>query len=69
KKAVFSQAQADGSKALVTREFDLLHVVPPQKAPDFVCVSPLADAAGWVDVDPATLRHKTFANIFALGDA
>ena len=69
KKAVFSQAQADGTKALITREFDLLHVVPPQKAPDFVRISPLADAAGWVDVDPATLRHKTFANIFALGDA
>ncbi len=69
KKAVFSQAKADGTKALITREFDLLHVVPPQKAPDFVRVSPLADAAGWIDVDMASLRHKTFANIFALGDA
>jgi sulfide:quinone oxidoreductase len=67
--AKFSQANADGSKTLVTREFDMLHVVPPQKAPDFIRVSPLADAAGWVDVDPATLRHKTFANVFALGDA
>jgi len=52
----------------VQREFDLLHVVPPQRAPDFVRVSPLADAAGWVDVDPSTLRHKAFGNIFALGD-
>ena len=31
-------------------------------------VSPLADAAGWVDVDPASLRHKTYANVFGLGD-
>lgn len=69
RKAYFSQAQADGSKAQVVREFDMLHVVPPQKAPDFIRVSPLADAAGWVDVDPATLRHKLHANIFALGDA
>jgi sulfide:quinone oxidoreductase len=67
-KATFSVAGADGSKTLVTREFDLLHVVPPQRAPDFIRVSPLADAAGWVDVDPGTLRHKQFANIYALGD-
>ena len=46
----------------------MIHVVPPQKAPDFVRVSPLADAAGWVDVDPASLRHKTYPNVFAMGD-
>lgn len=69
RKAVFSKAGADGSKEFITREFDLLHAVPPQKAPDFIRNSPLTDAAGWVDVDPATLRHRKFANIFALGDA
>lgn len=47
----------------------MIHVVPPQRAPDFVRASPLADAAGWIDVDLATLRHKRFANVFALGDA
>lgn len=67
-KAVFSKAGPDGSRETVTREFDMLHAVPPQKAPDFVRVSPLADAAGWVDVDPATLRHKRYANVFGLGD-
>jgi sulfide:quinone oxidoreductase len=66
KTATFSRANADGSKDVVTREFDMIHVVPPQIAPDFIRVSPLADAAGWVD--PATLRHKTYANIHALGD-
>ena len=69
KKATFSQVQADGSKAMVTQDFDMIHVVPPQKAPDFIRVSPLADAAGWIDVDPSSLRHKKFPNIFALGDA
>ncbi len=69
KKATFMKANADGTKEKITRDFDMLHVVPPQKSPDFIRVSPLADAAGWVGVDPATLRHKTFANIFALGDA
>jgi sulfide:quinone oxidoreductase len=68
KTATFSQVKPDGSKEMVTREFDLLHVVPPQVAPDFIRVSPLADAAGWIDVDPATLRHKTWGNIHALGD-
>ena len=67
-KATFMKNLSDGSKEKVEREFDMIHVVPPQKAPDFVRVSPLADAAGWIDVDPASLRHKKFNNIFALGD-
>jgi sulfide:quinone oxidoreductase len=69
KMATFSRANPDGSKDVVTREFDLLHVVPQQVAPDFIRVSPLADAAGWIDIDPATLRHKIYENIHALGDA
>ena len=68
RKATFSKAGSDGAKTLVSREFDMIHVVPPQRAPDFIRVSPLADAAGWVDVDPATLRHKHHENVFALGD-
>ena len=68
KKATFIKSLADGSKEKLVRDFDMIHVVPPQKAPDFVRVSPLADAAGWVDVDPTTLRHKTFANVHGLGD-
>lgn len=68
KKATFAKAGPDGTRTLVTREFDMIHVVPPQKAPDFVRVSPLADAAGWVEVDPATLRHTRYENVFALGD-
>ena len=69
KTATFSQSAADGSSTQVNMDFDMIHVVPPQKAPDFVRVSPLADAAGWVDIDPATLRHKNYSNVFALGDA
>jgi sulfide:quinone oxidoreductase len=37
-------------------------------APEFIRESPLADSAGWVDVDPQTLRHRKFTNIHALGD-
>jgi sulfide:quinone oxidoreductase len=50
-------------------DFDMIHVTPPQSAPDFVKNSPLANAAGWVDVDKHTLRHVKFTNVFSLGDA
>ncbi len=49
--------------------YDLLHVTPPQRAPELVEGSPLASAAGWVDVDPSTLQHVRYANVFSLGDA
>ncbi|WP_175725857.1 bifunctional protein tyrosine phosphatase family protein/NAD(P)/FAD-dependent oxidoreductase [Burkholderia ambifaria] len=68
RRATFTRALPDGGTETVERAFDMIHVVPPQKAPDFVRASPLADAVGWVDVDPATLRHQRFADIFALGD-
>ncbi len=53
----------------VTREFDMLHVVPPQVAPQFLADSPLAADSGFVDVDQHSLRHNRFDNIFGLGDA
>ncbi len=68
KTATFRVSKPDTAPETVTVEFDMLHVVPPQTAPDFIRVSPLADAAGWVDVDQATLRHKSFDNIWSLGD-
>ncbi|MDE8650647.1 bifunctional protein tyrosine phosphatase family protein/NAD(P)/FAD-dependent oxidoreductase [Novosphingobium album (ex Liu et al. 2023)] len=58
----------DGEKTVVERPFDMLHVVPPQVAPDFVAASPIADESGFVAVDPATLRHPIWPNLFALGD-
>ena len=69
RRAWFTRTDADGAKTTVETEFDMLHVVPPQIAPDFIRVSPLADAAGWVDVDQATLRHKTLPGVYGLGDA
>jgi sulfide:quinone oxidoreductase len=68
KKAVFEVKKPDTEPTRVEMEFDMMHVCPPQTAPDFIRVSPLADAAGWVDVDQATLRHKTYDNIWSLGD-
>ncbi|NCO21696.1 MAG: TIGR01244 family phosphatase [Rhodobacterales bacterium] len=68
KKAWFDVSRPDTPTERVEVEFDMMHVCPPQTAPDFIRVSPLADAAGWVDVDQSTLRHKTFDNIWSLGD-
>ncbi|WP_170406163.1 bifunctional protein tyrosine phosphatase family protein/NAD(P)/FAD-dependent oxidoreductase [Ruegeria arenilitoris] len=68
KRAVFEVVKGDCDPDTVEVEFDMIHVCPPQTAPDFVRVSPLADAAGWVDVDQSTLRHKTYDNIWSLGD-
>jgi sulfide:quinone oxidoreductase len=67
--ALFEKTDADGNTETVERSFDMLHVCPPQSAPEFIKSSPLANAAGWVDVDQHTLQHNQFANIFGLGDA
>lgn len=68
KTAWFDIDGGDGKIETVSRHFDMIHVCPPQCAPDFVRVSPLADSTGWVDVDQNTLRHKEFDNIWSLGD-
>jgi sulfide:quinone oxidoreductase len=67
-KAWFDVKKGDGVVQRVERRFDMIHVVPPQSAPDFIRQSPLADSAGWVEVDPETLRHKRYGNVFGLGD-
>jgi sulfide:quinone oxidoreductase len=68
KRAYFATTDKDGEKSIVETEFDMLHVCPPQTAPDFIRNSPLVDAAGWVDVDKETLQHTQFKNIWSLGD-
>jgi sulfide:quinone oxidoreductase len=68
KKAWFSISDKEGNESVIETAFDMLHVAPPQQAPDFVRASKLADENGWVDVNPDTLQHKTYHNIYALGD-
>lgn len=72
KKAWFETQDADGNAIRVEETFDMIHVTPPQSAPDFIKSSPLAmpgNPLGWIDVDKHTLRHVKYANIFACGDA
>jgi sulfide:quinone oxidoreductase len=66
--ATFEQKRGD-TVTRVDEKFDMIHVVPPQVAPDFVRSSPLAAASGFIEVNEATLQHPRYANVFALGDA
>jgi sulfide:quinone oxidoreductase len=68
KTAWFEIKDADGNLTRVAKAFDLLHVVPPQVSPDFIAQSPLADAAGWCEVNPHSLQHPRYPEVFALGD-
>lgn len=61
--ATFATAEGE-----VTVDFDMLHVVPPQVAPQFLADSSLAAASGFTDVDQHTLQHVRFPNVFGLGD-
>ena len=63
RQATFATANGE-----VTTTFDMLHVVPPQVAPQCVADSPLAAASGFTDVDQHTLQHVRYPNVFGLGD-
>ncbi|MFL9826388.1 FAD/NAD(P)-binding oxidoreductase [Rhodoplanes sp. SY1] len=54
-------------------EYDYLHVIPPQRAPEVIRQSGLSwgdrwKDQGWVEVDQKTLRHRRFPEVFAIGD-
>ncbi len=75
------EVDAAGRQAIVadnatsTKEaigYDMMHVVPPQSAPDWLKATSLADPAnpaGYVEIDKHTMRHTRYPNVFALGDA
>ncbi len=75
------EVDPDGRQAVIsdntndtkdTVHYDLMHVVPPQSAPDWIKASPLSvpdNPAGYVDIDKHTMQHVRYPNIFSLGDA
>ena len=69
--AIFEKS-TETTTELVTMNYDLLHVVPPMSAHDFVRESKLAfttgPQTGWLKVDQATLQHQDHKNIFGIGD-
>ncbi|MBL0258285.1 MAG: NAD(P)/FAD-dependent oxidoreductase [Bacteroidetes bacterium] len=58
---------------LITMPYDMLHLAPPQSAPDFIKQSPFAFAdgpnKGWLEVDIHTLQHPKYKNVFGIGDS
>ncbi len=52
----------------VNIQYNMIHVVPPMSAPDFIKNSPLAASNGWLNVDKYTLQHQCFDNVFGIGD-
>jgi sulfide:quinone oxidoreductase len=58
---------------IVTMHYDMLHLAPPQSAPDFIKHSPFAHQdgphKGYVNVDIHTLQHAHYKNVFGLGDS
>ncbi len=69
REAIFDVKDESGEVRQVSEQFDMLHVCPPQSAPDFVAGSPLAGESGFIDVAHDSLRHTRYGNVFALGDA
>ncbi len=65
REAVFKRLDNDEEVVL---QYDMIHVTPPQSAPDFIKQSKLAAETGWVEVDQYTTQHVRYPNVFALGD-
>ena len=66
---VYKDGQVVGQE---TVDFEMIHITPPQSAPDFLKNSPLAvtdSPLGWVDVDKFTFQHNRYPNVFSIGDA
>ena len=59
-------------KTTLTIPYEMLHLAPPQSAPDFVKKSKITHQDGpsqcWVKVDQNSLQNPDFPNVFALGD-
>nr|XP_050861130.1 sulfide:quinone oxidoreductase, mitochondrial [Vespula vulgaris]XP_050861140.1 sulfide:quinone oxidoreductase, mitochondrial [Vespula vulgaris] len=52
-----------------TMRYSLLHVCPPMGPPDVLkSHSKLTDKSGFLSVDPATLKHVKYSNIYGIGD-
>lgn len=72
KRSLIDEPNEIGEKMLdddiIEMPFDMLHLAPPQRAPDFILNSELVNEAGWLDVDHHSMQHNEYANIFGLGD-
>jgi len=65
REAVFMDLE---KSSLLVEKYDFLHITPSMRSPVCIARSPLSDSAGLADVDPHTLQHTRYTNVFALGD-
>jgi len=65
REAVFRHLKTDEETVL---KYEMIHVTPPQGPPPVVAESPLANDAGWVEVDDHTLQHVRHPNVWSSGD-
>jgi sulfide:quinone oxidoreductase len=67
------RATFDTPSGTVEMDYDYIHVIPPQRAPEVIRQSGLSWAdkwtdQGWVECDMASLQHLRYDTIWALGD-
>lgn len=67
------RATFDTPDGTAEMEYDYIHIIPPQRAPEVIRQSGLSWAdkwtdQGWVECDMASLRHLRYDTIWALGD-
>lgn len=58
-------------KETVEMSYDFIHIVPPMSASQPVIDTlgwKKGNAKGWLEVDPETLQHRKYKNIFGIGD-
>jgi len=59
----------DHPDKITEMEYSILHAVPPMSAPTVLSqCTELVNEAGFVEVNPSTMQHKKFKNVFAIGD-
>lgn len=50
-------------------DYDVVFIVPPYRAPEWISAAGLATADGYMQVDARTLRHRRYDNVWGCGDA
>ncbi|KAM0724522.1 Sulfide:quinone oxidoreductase, mitochondrial [Formica fusca] len=67
KQATFEKLNSPGETSV--QDYSFLHVTPPMGPPAVLKEHPiLTNEAGFLCVDPKTLRHTRYPNIFGIGD-
>ncbi|XP_063061746.1 sulfide:quinone oxidoreductase, mitochondrial-like [Engraulis encrasicolus] len=64
--AVFEHLDKPGETKVF--QYEMLHVTPPMGPLDVMKGSPLADGAGWLNLNKETLQHQLYPNVFGIGD-